>query len=153
MLNVVRERPIGIAVVGMLIAGGVAGVASASGDVPTAYAIVAGLAVATPPLNLGRGGTSFDRERYLSDGNEVEVLVDSVVAGGAALVFGAGGVYGAASLGIGPGALLVAIAAGVSALAGQIAFFFRTVDYRSIGPEDDDGDGDAGAESDATDGE
>jgi hypothetical protein len=150
VLAVVRDHPIGIAVVGMLIAGAVAGVASASGDVPTAYAIVAGLAVATPPLNLGRGGASFDREGYLSDGNEVDVVLDSVVAGGTALVFGAAGVYGAEALGIGPGALLVAIAAGVSALAGQIAFFFRTVDYREIGPEDGDGDPEA---TDGTDAE
>jgi hypothetical protein len=148
VLHVVREHPIGIAVVGMLIAGGIAGVASASGSIPTAYAIVAGLSVATPPLNLGRGGASFDREGYLSDGNEWTVAVDSVAAGGTALAFGVAGVFGAEALGIRPGALLVAIAAGVTALAGQIAFFFRTVDYRSIGPEEGEADDEASSEAD-----
>jgi hypothetical protein len=147
VIDFVRRNPILTAALGMVVAGVIAGLASASGSVPTSYAIVAGLAAATPPLNLGRGGASFERERYLSADNRREVLVDSVVSGVAAFLLGAGAVLAAASAGIEGGTLTVVLAAGGTALGGQVAFFFRTVEYRSIEGRDDE-EGDEESESD-----
>jgi hypothetical protein len=138
VIDFVRRNPILTAALGMVVAGGIAGLVSASGSVPTSYAIVAGLAAATPPLNLGRGGASFERERYLSAGNRREVLVDSAVSGVAAFLLGAVAVLVAASAGIEGGTLPVVLAAGGTALGGQVVFFFRTVEYRSIEADEED---------------
>jgi hypothetical protein len=132
----VRDRPLLVIALGVVLAGVVAGVGSAVFGIPAHYAVVAGLGVAAPAMNLGRGGSTFDRERYLRDRDDRTVALDVLFSGAMALLVGGVAVAAATLLGLRSGLALVAIAAAATALGGNSSFVYRTVDYRSIGPEE-----------------
>ena len=119
--------------------GDASGAASALGGLPAHYAIVFGLGAGAPAMNLGRSGSTFDRNRYLQAGNRRAVVVDAAFSGLMAVLLGGICVTAAEVLGLRSEPLLVAVAAATSVLGGNSSFVYRTVEYREFGGDDTGG--------------